>query len=165
MSIVFYLKLINMIISRTAISGTQTTLKDNILNLLQMLRYAKCITDYSECSIWFEASALTLCSDIISHLTENRIKITAAPLSEANPQEKSFSQQFQSAFPKVLIILFSDQEPQTTQFTATFQKLTDKISSLQTPTLLFAASTNKDLPLIKSLHSWSTLFQNGRFIG
>ena len=105
MSIVFYLKLIYMIISRTAISGTPDSLKDNILNLLQMLRYTNFITDYSECSIWFEASALTLCSDIISHLTENGIKITARPLSEANPQEKSFSQQFQSAFPKVLIIL------------------------------------------------------------
>ena len=32
MSIVFYLKLIYMIISRTAISGTQDTLKANILN-------------------------------------------------------------------------------------------------------------------------------------
>ena len=165
MSIVFYLKLINMIICRTAISGTPDSLKNNILNLLQMLRYAKCITDYSECSIWFEASALTLCSDIISHLTENGIKITARPLSEANPQEKSFSQQFKSSFPKVLIILFPDQEPENSSFNSDFQNLTDKISSLQTPTLLFAASTNKDLPLIKSLHSWSTLFQNGHFIG
>ncbi|MBO4858832.1 MAG: hypothetical protein J5527_09985 [Treponema sp.] len=165
MSIVFYLKLINMIISRTAISGTPDSLKDNILNLLQMLCYAKCITDYSECSIWFEASALTLCSDIISHLTENGIKITARPLSEANPQEKSFSQQFESSFPKVLIILFPDQEPENSSFKSDFQNLTDKLSSLPTPTLLFAASTNKDLPLIKSLHSCSTLFQNGRFIG
>ena len=165
MSIVFYLKLINMIISRTAISGTPDSLKDNILNLLQMLHYAKCITDYSECSIWFEASAITLCSDIISHLTENGIKITVCPLSEANPQEKSFSQPFESSFPKVLIILFPDQEPENTSFKSDFQNLTDKLSSLPTPTLLFAASTNKDLPLIKSLHSCSTLFQNGRFIG
>ena len=165
MSIVFYLKLIYMIISRTAISGTQDTLKDNILNLLQMLRYTSFITDYSECSIWFATPALKLCSDIVSYLTENGIKIKAIPLSEISTPSKLITEQFKSSFPKALIILFPDQEPQTTLFTATFQNLTDKISSLPTPTLLFAASTNKDLPLIKSLHSCSTLFQNGRFIG
>ena len=154
MSIVFYLKLIYMIISRTAISGTQDTLKDNILNLLQMLRYTSFITDYSECSIWFASPALKLCSDIVSYLTEIGIKITASPLTE----------QAYSYFPKVLIILFPNQEPENSPFEAEFQKLTDKISSLPAQTLLFAASTNKDLPLIKSLHSWSTLFQNGKLI-
>lgn len=154
MSIVFYLKLIYMIISRTAISGTQAILKDNILNLLQMLFYTSFISDYSECSIWFEPSTLKLCSDIVSHLTENGIKITASPITE----------QAHSYFPKVLIILFPNQEPENLPFEAEFQKLTGKISTLPAPTLLFAASTNKDLPLIKSLHSWSTLFQNGRLI-
>ena len=174
MSISFYLKIIYMIINKTAISGTQTTLKDNILNLLQMLRYTSFISDYSECSIWFEPSSLKLCSDIVSHLTENGIKITAKPLTEASTQEeslseksamdKSFSKQFPADFPKALIILFPDQAPENLNFEAEFQKLADKIEPLPTPTLLFAASTNKDLPLIKSLHSWSTLFQNGKLI-
>lgn len=153
MSISFYLKIIYMIINKTAISGTQTTLKDNILNLLQMLRYTSFISDYSECSIWFEPSTPKLCSDIVSHLTENGIKITAKPLAELSLD-----------FPKVLIILFPNQEPENSPFEAEFQKLTDKISSLPAQTLMFVASTNKDLPLIKSLHSWSTLFQNGRLI-
>ena len=154
MSIVFYLNLIYMIISRTAISGTQDTLKANILNLLQMLLYTNFITDYSECSIWFASPALKLCSDIVSYLTENGIKITASPLTE----------QAHSYFPKVLIILFPDQTLKNLSFEAEFQKLADIIEPLPTSTLLFAASTNKDLPLIKSLHSWSTLFQNGKLI-
>lgn len=174
MSISFYLKIIYMIINKTAISGTQTTLKDNILNLLQMLRYTSFISDYYECSIWFEPSSLNLCSDIVSHLTENGIKITAKPLAKASTQEeslskksaidKSFSEQFPAAFPKALIILFPDQTIESLNFEAEFQQLADKITPLPTSTLLFAASTNKDLPLIKSLHSWSTLFQNGKLI-
>lgn len=164
MSISFYLKIIYMIINKTAISGTQATLKDNIQNLLQILFYTSFISDYSECSIWFEPSSLKLCSDIVSHLTENGIKITVKPLAEASTPEKSFSEQFPAAFPKVLIILFPDQEPEGLSFEAEFQKLADKIEPLPTQTLLFVASTNKDLPLIKSLHSWSTLFQNGKLI-
>ena len=165
MSIAFYLKLIYMITSTKAISGTPETIKDNILNLLQMLLYTNCISDYSECSIWFEASTLTLCSDIVSHLTENGIKITAIPLAEINTPSNTLTEQFKLSFPKALIILFPAQELENSSFEAEFQNLTNKISSLPTPTLLFAASTNKDLPLIKSLHSWSTLFQNGYFIG
>ena len=184
MSISFYLKIIYMIINKTAISGTQTTLKDNILNLLQMLRYTSFISDYSECSIWFEPSTLKLCSDIVSHLTENGIKITAKPLAEAStpeeflskksamnkslseksPMDKSFTKQFPAAFPKALIILFPDQAPESINFETGFQKLADKIEPLPTSTLLFAASTNRDLPIIKALHSWSTLFQNGKLI-
>lgn len=184
MSISFYLKIIYMMINITAISGTQATLKDNILNLLQMLRYTNFITDYSECTICFAPPALKLCSDIVSHLTENGIKITAKPLAELStleeyPAEKSslekslskksaiykpFSEQFPAAFQKALIILFPDQEPEGLSFEAEFQQLADKIEPLPTSTLLFAASTNKDLPLIKSLHSWSTLFQNGKLI-
>ena len=184
MSISFYLKIIYMIINKTAISGTQATLKDNILNLLQMLRYTNFITDYSECTICFAPPALKLCSDIVSHLTENGIKITAKPLAELSTLEespaeksslekslsknstmdKSFSEQFPAAFPKALIILFPDQEPEGLSFEAEFQKLAAIIAPLPTSTLLFAASPNKDLPLIKSLHSWSTLFQNGKLI-
>ena len=164
MSIAFYLKLIYMIINRTAISGTSDTIKDNILNLLQMLRYTNCITDFSECSIWFEASTLKLCSDIVSHLTENGIKIAATPLSEAITPSNTLTEQLLPPFPKVIIILFPDKEPENPTFELEFQKISDKISSLPTQTLMFVASTNKDLPLIKSLHSWSILFQNGRFI-
>ena len=184
MSISFYLKIIYMIINKTAISGTQTTLKDNILNLLQMLLYTNFITDYSECSIWFASPALKLCSDIVSYLTENGIKITAKPLAELSTLEespaeksslekslleksamdKSFPEQFPAAFPKALIILFPDQTIESLNFEAEFQQLADKIAPLPTSTLLFAASSNKDLPLIKSLHSWSTLFQNGKLI-